>query len=72
MGGRGKGSRGNLRQESCGGPDADSGHAHQDRGKRVRQDPLLDLLGELRRRSDVLYAMLRDGAFYQATPTANA
>lgn len=30
------------------------------------------LIALARRRSDVLYAMLRDGAFYQATPTANA
>ena len=37
-------------------------------GKRHNQA----LIALARRRSDVLYAMLRDGAFYQATPTANA
>jgi transposase len=46
--------------------------AHYDRkirqGKRHNQA----LIALARRRSDVLYAMLRDGAFYQATPPANA
>ncbi len=37
-------------------------------GKRHNQA----LIALARRRNDVLYAMLRDGAFYQATPTANA
>ena len=37
-------------------------------GKRHNQA----LIALARRRSDVLYAMLRDGAFYHAAPTANA
>ena len=37
-------------------------------GKRHNQA----LIALARRRCDVLFAMLRDGAFYHATPTANA
>ena len=42
MGRRGEGSAGDLRQESCRGPDTDEG-SHQARGKGVVLDPLRHL-----------------------------
>ncbi len=42
MPGRGEGACGDFGEEPGGGPDADSGHARQDRLKRVLIDDLLD------------------------------
>lgn len=40
MCGRGESTAGDLTEESCIGPDTDSGHAGQDRVKRVSKSPL--------------------------------
>ena len=47
MCGRGESAAGYLCQESGCGPDTDSGHAGQDRVKRVSKNPLFDLKGHL-------------------------
>jgi hypothetical protein len=41
--GRGEGTAGDLCEESCSGPDTDSGHAGQNQVKRVSKNPLFYL-----------------------------